>query len=87
MSRAKWKGPFTDENTLENLKESKKNYTKMTVSRSATILPKFIESTVKIHNGKKLSEIHITEEMIGHKFGEFAGTRKRFAFKKKKTKK
>ena len=87
MSRAKWKGPFIDENSLKNLQKSKKNYTKIAVSRNATILPKFVESTVEIYNGKKFNEINITEEMIGHKFGEFALTRKRFTFKKKKTKK
>lgn len=87
MSRAKWKGPFIDENSLKNLQKSKKNYTKITVSRNATILPKFIESTVEVYNGKKFSDITITEEMVGHKFGEFVPTRKRFAFKKKKIKK
>lgn len=87
MSRAKWKGPLIDENSLKDLQESKKNYTKITVSRNATILPKFVESIVEIYNGKKFSEINITEEMLGHKFGEFSSTRKRFAFKKKKQKK
>ena len=87
MSRAKWKGPFIDENSLKDLQESKKNYIKITVSRNATVLPKFVESTVEVYNGKKFSEINITEEMVGHKFGEFASTRKRFAFKKKKQKK
>ena len=84
MSRAKWKGPFIDENSLKELQKSKKNYTKITVPRNATILPKFVETTVEVYNGKKFSEINITEEMVGHKFGEFASTRKKFAFKKKK---
>lgn len=86
MSRAKWKGPLIDENSLKDLRESKKNYTKITVSRSATILPKFVESIVEVYNGKKFNEINITEEMVGHKFGEFSSTRKRFAFKKKNKK-
>ena len=87
MSRAKWKGPYIDETSLKNLQKSKKNYTRVTVARNATILPKFIENTVEIYNGKKFSEVNITEEMVGHKFGEFAATRKRFAFKKKNKKK
>ena len=83
MSRAKWKGPFIDENSLKELQKSKKSYKKIIVARNSTVLPKYIESTVKVYNGKKFNEINITEEMVGHKFGEFASTRKRFAFKKK----
>lgn len=87
MSRAKWKGPYIDENYLKNRQQQKENYFKTIASRTSTILPKFIEKTVKIHNGKNFIEIFVTEEMVGHKFGEFSSTRKRFSFKKKKTKK
>ena len=52
--------------------------------RNTTILPKFVNKTFEIYNGKKLNEILITENMIGHKFGEFSPTRKRFVFKSKK---
>ena len=87
MGRSKWKGPYTDTKSLKSLEESKKNYRKLRISRKATIVPKFSEQTVEVHNGKKFVEILITEEMIGHKFGEFSSTRKRFSFKKTKTKK
>ena len=87
MSRSKWKGPYIDEHSLNKIHYLKKNYIKPTVSRNTTILPKFIEKTFEVYNGKKFNEILVTEEMVGHKFGEFSPTRKRFSFKKKKTKK
>ena len=87
MSRSKWKGPFFNKNDLKNLQKSKKNHTKITVSRATTILPKFVDKTIIVYNGKKFNEITVIEEMIGHKFGEFVSTRKQFSFKKKKTKK
>lgn len=86
MSRSKWKGPYVDTNGLKNLQNSKKTYLKKVVTRNSTILPKFLEKTFEIYNGKKFTEVLVTEEMIGHKFGEFSHTRKRFAFKKKKKK-
>lgn len=87
MSRSEWKGPYINLKSLETLEKSKKNYIKTTVSRNSAILPKFIEQVLKVYNGKKFVEIRVTEEMIGHKFGEFSPTRKRFSFKKTKTKK
>ena len=87
MSRSKWKGPYIEEYGLNKTQHVKKNYIKPIVSRNTTILPKFIEKTFDVYNGKKFNEILVTEEMIGHKFGEFSATRKRFSFKKKKTKK
>ena len=87
MSRSKWKGPYINENNIDKIYQLKKNYIKSIISRNTTILPKFVEKTFKVHNGKKFNEILVTEEMIGHKFGEFSATRKRFSFKKKKTKK
>lgn len=87
MSRSQWKGPYIAEQHLEVLAKSLKNSAEIKISRHTEILPKFIEKTFKIHNGKKYIELLVTEEMIGHKFGEFSATRKRFFFKKKKTKK
>ena len=87
MSRSKWKGPYIDENHINETHQSKKNYIKPIIPRNATILPKFVAKTFEVYNGKKLNEILVTEEMIGHKFGEFSSTRKRFSFKKKKPKK
>lgn len=87
MGRSKWKGPYIDEKNLKTLKNSKKNYLKIIISRNTLILPKFVEKTFDVYNGKKFVEITVIEEMIGHKFGEFSSTRKRFYFKKTKTKK
>jgi len=87
MSRTKWKGPYVKEHILEDLKNSKKTYIKPVVSRNTEILPQFVEQTFKVYNGKTFTEIIVTEEMIGHKFGEFSATRKRFSFKKKNIKK
>lgn len=56
------------------------------VPRNLTIIPKFIGCSFKTHAGNKYSEILVTKEMIGHKFGEFSATRKPFVFKKKKKK-
>ena len=84
MSRSKWKGPYLYK---KNLKKFKDNYTKTKISRNTEILPQFLEQTFNVYNGKKYAEILVTEEMIGYKFGEFCSTRKRFFFKKKKTKK
>lgn len=86
MGRSKWKGPYINIKDLKALEKSKKNYIKPIISRNTTILPKFVEQTLKIHNGKNFIEILVTEEMIGHKVGEFSSTRKRFFFKKTKTK-
>lgn len=86
MSRSKWKPPYTNKN-LKRLEKYKKSYGKLIISRNTEILPKFIEKTFNVHNGKKYIEVFVLEEMIGHKFGEFSNTRKRFFFKKTKTKK
>jgi len=78
MSRSNWKGPFIDKKNL-----IKHDSEKSIISRSTLILPKFVEKTFKVHNGKIFNEVNVTDEMIGHKFGEFSFTRKRFSFKKK----
>ena len=84
MSRSRWKGPYLNNNSIKNLKKIEKDCFETIVSRNSTILPKFVNKTFEVYNGKKLNEIIITENMIGHKFGEFSPTRKRFAFKSKK---
>ena len=53
---------------------------KPTVSRNTTILPKFIGKVFEVYNGNNFTTVLITEEMVGHKFGEFSNTRKRFVF-------
>jgi ribosomal protein S19 len=87
MSRSKWKRPYINQYLLDSLNkpgDKKKKF--FTDSRSSTILPQFIGLTFQIHNGKTYNKISITEEMVGHKLGEFSPTRKKFSFKKKKLK-
>ena len=82
MSRSKWKGPYVHPKNLENLKKKQVNI----MSRNSKILPKFLDLTFKIHNGKNFIELLVTEDMLGHKFGEFVFTRAKFQFKKKSKK-
>ena len=82
MSRAKWKGPYI------NIKTGLKNIDKNSIlPRSFEITSKMIGSNFNVHTGKKLIQINLTTEMIGHKIGEFVPTREKFVFKKKKKKK
>ena len=83
MKRPKWKGFFAKP---ENYKNQITNNLKK-ISRNSSIIPKFIEQTFKVHNGKTFKEIYVTKDMLGHKFGEFVKTRIEFEFKKKKKKK
>ena len=89
MSRSKWKGPFVDfqhlNNNLKNIKQQEKSKNK--ISRNSDIIPSFLGLTFNIYNGKSFNEIVVSEEMIGHKFGEFSFTRSKFIFKKKNNKK
>ena len=83
MKRPKWKGLFTKpEIYTDQLKNDLRK-----ISRNSSIIPKFVDQTFKIHNGKIFKEITVTKEMLGHKFGEFLKTRVEFEFKKKKKKK
>ena len=82
MSRPIWKGPFVEEHLLKklvrsSLKGKKRKKVIKTWSRSSTIIPQFVGKSVKIYNGRTFTSLNITEEMIGHKFGEFSLTRKR----------
>lgn len=93
MSRAKWKGPYVSKQLLmdvntTNLNKLNKAYSSeiYTLSRESTIIPNFVGNVFNIYNGKTFSKIEITEAMIGKKLGEFAPTRKKFSFKKKKLK-
>ena len=78
MSRSVWKGPFVDPNLLKKV-EKLKNKTKTTPiktwSRKSTIIPEFVGHSFLIHNGKKFIPIKISDEMVGHKLGEFSPTR------------
>lgn len=78
MARSLKKGPFVDHHLLSKIKNAiDKNDKKVikTWSRRSTILPDCIGLTFAIHNGKKFVPLYVTENMIGHKFGEFAPTR------------
>ena len=78
MSRSVWKGPFVDPSLLkkvEKLKSQSRPLPIKTWSRKSTIIPEFIGVSFLIYNGKKFIPIKISEEMVGHKLGEFAPTR------------
>ena len=78
MSRSVWKGPFVDPSLLKKVEKlkNKSNPTPIkTWSRKSTIIPEFIGISFLIYNGKKFIPIKISEEMVGHKLGEFSPTR------------
>ncbi|MBI3208387.1 MAG: 30S ribosomal protein S19 [Candidatus Solibacter usitatus] len=78
MGRSLKKGPFVDQHLLVKLTAAaaggERKVTR-TWSRRSTILPEFIGQTVAVHNGKKFIPVYVTENMVGHKFGEFSPTR------------
>lgn len=78
MPRSVWKGPFFDMYLLKKAEEARasgKNKVIQTWSRRSTIIPQFIGLTFGVYNGKKFIPVLVGEEMVGHKFGEFAPTR------------
>jgi len=80
MARSLKKGPFVDEHLLKKalaLTDDKAKSSKVikTWSRRSTIIPDFIGMTFAVHNGKKFIPVYVTDNMIGHKFGEFSLTR------------
>ena len=78
MGRSVKKGPFTDthlEAKLAVLAATNEKKVVRTWSRRSTILPEFVGHTVAVHNGKKFIPVYVTENMVGHKLGEFAPTR------------
>lgn len=78
MPRSVWKGPFVDGYLLkkaEKVRGSRRNEVIRTWSRRSTILPQFVGLTFGVHNGRKFVPVMVTEDMIGHKFGEFSPTR------------
>ena len=79
MARSLKKGPFVDESLMKkvrNINESGKKEVIKTWSRRSTIYPNFIGHTFAVHNGKEFIPVYVTEDMVGHKLGEFALTRK-----------
>jgi small subunit ribosomal protein S19 len=78
MARSAWKGPFVDGylvKKVQNLRQSNKSEMIKTWSRRSTILPFFVGITFAVHNGNKFIPVTVTEEMVGHKLGEFSPTR------------
>ncbi len=78
MARSLKKGPFVDTNLLVKVNHARETQDRRVIktwSRRSTITPDFIGLTLAVHNGKKFIPVYITENMVGHKLGEFAPTR------------
>ncbi len=78
MPRSLKKGPFVDEHLLEKIEaaqETRSNKVIKTWSRRSTIIPEMVGLTLAVHNGRKFIPVFITEDMVGHKLGEFSPTR------------
>ena len=78
MARSVWKGPFVDGYLLKKAEASRgtgRNEVIKTWSRRSTISPDFVGHTLAVHNGKKFIPVYVTENMVGHKLGEFSPTR------------
>jgi small subunit ribosomal protein S19 len=79
MARSLKKGPFVDESLMKKVQAAKSSTKKEVIktwSRRSTIYPDFIGLTFAVHNGKDFIPVYVTEDMVGHKLGEFALTRK-----------
>ena len=79
MARSLKKGPFADDHLMKKVKaltESGKKEVIKTWSRRSTIYPEFVGHTFAVHNGKEFIPVYVTEDMVGHKLGEFSLTRK-----------
>ncbi|WP_461833680.1 30S ribosomal protein S19 [Desulfothermus sp.] len=78
MPRSLKKGPFVDEHLLKKVKKAKETKDRSVIktwSRRSTVLPEMVGLTFAVHNGKKFIPVFVTENMVGHKLGEFAPTR------------
>ena len=78
MPRSVWKGPFVEKTLIKKAKktqESGKREVIKTWSRRSTIMPDFVGLTFGVYNGQKFIPVTVTENMVGHKFGEFSPTR------------
>ena len=79
MARSLKKGPFIDSHLMAKVKKVNESGSKEVIktwSRRSTIYPEFIGHTFAVHNGKEFIPVYVTEDMVGHKLGEFALTRK-----------
>ena len=78
MGRSLKKGPYADPKLLEKIRNMNARNEKKAIktwSRRSTIFPEFVGHTIAVHNGKKFVPVYVTENMVGHKLGEFAPTR------------
>jgi small subunit ribosomal protein S19 len=78
LARSLKKGPFIDEYLLKKIELMNQNMDRKVIktwSRRSTIIPEMVGHTIAVHNGKKFIPVYITENMVGHKLGEFAPTR------------
>ena len=78
MARSVWKGPYFDITLYKKVKKSKEENSKSPIktwSRRSTIIPDFVGVTLSVYNGKSFIPVFVTEDMVGHKLGEFAITR------------
>ena len=78
MPRSVKKGPFLDDHLLKRIKhlnETNERIVIKTWSRRSTIIPEMVGHTISVHNGRKFIPVYITENMVGHKLGEFSPTR------------
>ena len=78
MARSIWKGPFVEESLIKKVEKIKNDPNKKPIktwSRKSTIIPDFVGVSFLIYNGKKFIPITVSEDMVGHKFGEFSPTR------------
>lgn len=78
MTRSLYKGPFVNYKLINKIQELNKNNSKKTIktwSRASTIIPDMVGHTIAVHNGKQHFPIFISDQMVGHKLGEFVPTR------------
>ena len=78
MARSSKKGPFVDQHLVKKVEAATANRDKRPIktwTRRSTVLPEFVGLTIAIHNGKEHLPVYITDNMVGHKLGEFALTR------------
>ncbi|KAI9744853.1 MAG: mitochondrial ribosomal small subunit component [Claussenomyces sp. TS43310] len=86
LARSVWKGPHIVPLPIVRPAPGQRAQPIKTQARSATILPNFVGLKFQVHNGKIYHDVTITEDMVGHKLGEFSPTRKRFTYKMSKNK-
>jgi len=78
MSRSVKKGPYVEPSLMKRIEEMNRRFDKRVLkswSRRSTVVPEMVGHTIAVHNGKKFIPVYITENMVGHKLGEFAPTR------------